>query len=632
MKKIASLIVSFSFSLLIYTCAHGQEKIYTDVLVIGGGTGGTAAGIQSARLGAKTVIIESTPWLGGMLSAAGVTATDGNNKLYSGIWQEFREALYKHYGTRDLMTGWVSNTQFEPHVADSIFKAMAVREKSLLVKYNYNFSAVLMDGRAVKGATFKNVAGNTLTVYATITIDATELGDAFAKAGVKYSLGMEANDITQENVGITQTNDIVQDLTYAAILKDYGKGADKTISKPANYDPKEFDGCCTDYYHDTTIEAPKVDAAKMLDYGKLPNGKYMINWPPRGNDTYLNIVEMTDEQRAKALEAAKQTTLRFIYFIQTQLGYKNLGLADDEFNTKDQLAYIPYHREGRRVDGVVRFTMRNISEPFSYGDPLYRTGISVGDYPIDHHHKKNKQAPQHLYFYPIPSFNVPLGSLVSKGADNLIVADKGISVSNVVNGTTRLQPCVLLTGQAAGVLAALSVQQKKQPAIVSIRKVQQVLLTYNAYIMPYIDVTPEDKAFAAMQRVGATGILKGKGVSYMWANQTWFYPDSTVQGAAFIEDIKAYEPSFTLTVPAGTLTVADAIRVVHQLAAVTTGIKMPIAQFATKVKSEQKNKYTVLGNDTAFITRRALSVLLDSYAKVFTAKDVNWRGQFIPAR
>lgn len=28
----------------------------------------------------------------------------------------------------------------------------------------------------------------------------------------------------------------------------------------------------------------------MLNYGRLPNGKYMLNWPVNGNDVYMNIV------------------------------------------------------------------------------------------------------------------------------------------------------------------------------------------------------------------------------------------------------------------------------------------------------------------------------------------------------
>ena len=52
-----------------------------DVVVAGGGTGGTAAAIEAARGGARTLVVEPTPWLGGMLTAAGVSAIDGNYRL-----------------------------------------------------------------------------------------------------------------------------------------------------------------------------------------------------------------------------------------------------------------------------------------------------------------------------------------------------------------------------------------------------------------------------------------------------------------------------------------------------------------------------------------------------------------------
>jgi predicted flavoprotein YhiN len=50
---------------------------------VGGGASGTAAGISAGRLGTKTLIIEPTPWLGGMLTSAGVSAIDGNHQLPS---------------------------------------------------------------------------------------------------------------------------------------------------------------------------------------------------------------------------------------------------------------------------------------------------------------------------------------------------------------------------------------------------------------------------------------------------------------------------------------------------------------------------------------------------------------------
>lgn len=530
---------TFTILLLLLTTNLFSQTQKFDVLVVGGGVGGTAAGIQAARSGVKTLIVEEGPWLGGMLSAAGVSAIDGNHELPSGLWREFRQKIYDHYGGPEkVATGWVSNTQFEPRVADSILKNMVKHVNSLTVIYGYSLTSVTVKDGKVTGAVFKDKKGKTMVIEATVTIDATELGDVMAMAKVPYSLGMEAGYLARENVGVNETNDIVQDLTYVAILKDYGAGRDCTITKPRGYDPREFDGANLDYYKDPSRKKPTVDAKKMLDYGKLPNNKYMLNWPNYGNDTYLNIVEMTPAQREAALEKAKQQTLRFVYFIQKELGYKNLGLTDDEFPTSDRLALIPYHREGRRLEGAIRYNMTQIANPFD--QRLYRTGISVGDYPIDHHHKKNLKAPQQLEFYPVPSYNIPLGCLIPEKMDGLIVAEKGISVSNVANGTTRLQPVVMLTGQAAGALAGLSILYQYPPREVPVRDVQNSLLNNGAYIMPYNDVKPDHPYFVAIQHIGATGILKGKPTPTNWANRTWFYPDSLVDAAAFVKDLKTY--------------------------------------------------------------------------------------------
>jgi len=533
------IYIFYFLSLLLVIDAQAQTSYKTDVLVIGASASGIAAGIQSARMGVQTIIAEPTTWLGGMITAAGVCAFDGNHSMPSGLFGEFREALHKVYGgASKVSTGWVSNTLFEPHVGDSIFKSMVLHTKGLTVKYQFQFVSAIKNNNAITGAIFLHLPTNQkVTIYAKQVIDATELGDVLANAGVPYSLGMEASAVTGEDVHVSETNDIVQDITYVAILKDYGKGTDKTIPRTKNYDPSEFDGACTDYYFNTAKPKPNVDAKKMLDYGKLPNKKYMINWPNSGNDIYLNIVEMNEADREKELVKAKEQTLRFIYFIQHQLGFKNLGLADDEYPTADKLPLIPYHRESRRVKGLVRFDVKHIAKPFDSPNPLYKTGIAVGDYPIDHHHKKNLKAPQHLDFYPVPSFNIPLGSLIPQDISGLIVAEKSISVSNVVNGTTRLQAIALLIGQAAGTLAAQAVQQNLDAQNIPVRKVQLGLLNSNAYIMPYFDVPQSHPQFIATQKIGATGILKGQGVPYSWANRTLFHPDSLVNRTALAQDI-----------------------------------------------------------------------------------------------
>ena len=565
MSVIKKYIVYF-FSLLLVIDAQAQTSYKTDVLVIGASASGIAAGIQSARMGVRTIIAEPTTWLGGMITAAGVCAFDGNHSMPSGLFGEFREALHKVYGgASKVSTGWVSNTLFEPHVGDSIFKSMVLHTKGLTVKYQFQFVSAIKNNNAIIGAIFVHLPTNQkVTIYAKQVIDATELGDVLANAGVPYSLGMEASAVTGEDVHVSETNDIVQDITYVAILKDYGKDSDKTIAMPKKYNPSEFDGACTDYYFNTANPKPNVDAKKMLDYGKLPNQKYMINWPNSGNDIYLNIVEMSEADREKELVKAKEQTLRFIYFIQHQLGFKNLGLADDEYPTTDKLPLIPYHRESRRVKGLVRFDVKHIAKPFDSSNPLYKTGIAVGDYPIDHHHKKNLKAPQHLDFYPVPSFNIPLGALIPQNVNGLIIAEKSISVSNVVNGTTRLQAIALLIGQAAGTLAAQSVQQNLDAQNIPVRKVQLGLLNSNAYIMPYFDVPQNHPQFIAAQKIGATGILKGEGVPYSWANRTLFHPDSLVNRLALVHDIAEL---CILTPKQQTyLSVSDAIDIIIEIA------------------------------------------------------------------
>jgi hypothetical protein len=534
------LILLFVSSQFVKAWSQNIDQIQeTEVLVIGGTASGICAGLQSSRLGVKTIIAESTPWLGGMLTAAGVSAFDGNHNMPAGIFGEFRARLYQHYGgSNKVSTGWVSNTLFEPHIGDSIFKAMAKNEKYLQINFHYELLSVKKEGNTISGVLFyDNQLQKNILIKAKRYIDATELGDVLAAANIPYDLGMESNDVTKEQVNKYGANDIVQDITYVAVLKDYGT-PQPLVERPKNYDSLEFDASSLSFYKDSTRTMPPVDAIKMLNYGKLPGNKYMLNWPIYGNDIYLNVVEKTTKERAALLEIAKQQTLRFVYFIQKDLGFRNLALADDEFKTKDKLAYYPYYRESRRVKGLSRMVVQHIATPFETERPLYRTGIAVGDYPIDHHHKKNPAAPQHLDFFSVPSFNIPISCLIPENQDNIIIAEKSISVSNVVNGTTRLQPCVMQIGQAAGLLAAQSVKDNLTPKKLSVRKLQNILLEANGYIMPYVDIKQNSPYFKAVQRIGATGLLKGVGVPNGWANTTYFYPEKNISFADFVSTWK----------------------------------------------------------------------------------------------
>ncbi len=509
---------------LILLCNLCTKQIRTDVFIAGGGTSGIAAGIQASRMGVKTVIAEEYKWLGGMLTSAGVSAVDGNYRLQGGLWKELKDSLSAYYGGDSLLqTGWVSNVLFEPSAGNRIFSNMAAKEKDLTVIYDSYVESVtkMKKGWLVK---LRNKNDNSTSAYAaTILIDATELGDVAKLCGLKYDIGMDSNRDTGEDIAPEMENDIIQDLTYVAILKDYGKHI--PVKRPEGYDSLEFACSCINPLCTTTQTKDRLwPKESMITYGKLPGNKYMINWPISGNDYYVNVIEMTREERNTALEPARNRTLSFVYFIQNELGFRNLSLADDEYPTPDMLPFIPYHRESRRIHGKVRFTVNHITRPYEQPEKLYRTCIGVGDYPVDHHHSRYSGADSlpDLHFYPVPSYGLPLGVIIPEEAEDLLVAEKSISVTNLVNGSTRLQPVVLQIGQAAGALAALAVKNGREINDVAVRDVQNIILDAGGYLLPYLDVLPGHILFKSMQRIGLTGIMKGIGKNSGWSNLTFF--------------------------------------------------------------------------------------------------------------
>ena len=551
MKRIFNYAVAFVVAAFLTACGVEQYE----VVVIGGGVSGTTAGIRSARLGAKTLIVEQSPWLGGMLTAAGVSATDGNYRLRGGMWDELRDSLEAHYGgAQALKTGWVSNLLFEPSVGARIFRTMAEKEEQLTVAFE---SEVTLIERTEEGwhLSIRTPQGKR-RITAKVLIDGTELGDVAAELGVKYDIGMESRHLTGEDIAPEEANGIIQDLTMVMILKDYGK--DMSIERPAEYDSTLFACACDNAICHTPKEANRLWSKQMMmSYGRLPNGKIMINWPIEGNDYYVNMIEMSPAEREEAVAKAKQHTRCFLYFIQHELGLNTLYLADDEFPTEDLMPLMPYHRESRRTVGEVRFQLNHVTAPYDY--TLYRTAIGVGDYPVDQHHTRYTgwEALPNLYFHSIPSYGVPMGVLLPKEVDGLIVAEKSISVSNLVNGSTRLQPVVLQIGEAAGIVAALAVKQGIQPREVAVRDVQREVLAGGGYLLPFLDLPATDRHFGALQRIGVTGIIEGVGMTVGWENQSWFKANEPISMAELSRGLNRFDEQFSVYTDSRPTTLAD---------------------------------------------------------------------------
>ncbi|MFC1615796.1 FAD-dependent oxidoreductase [Patescibacteria group bacterium] len=502
---------------------HEKEVIDCDVIVAGAGTGGVAAAIASAREGAETCLIEETNWLGGMLTAAGVSAIDGRPDSVSGIFYEIiqkTEDYYTKLGKQhEIHNCSVSYLCFEPHVGDIVLKEIAAKEKNLKIYYNSEINKVYREGDKVVGVSF--LQGNkSFIVNADVTIDATEYGDLLFLANIDYDLGIDFN--SQESLA-QQADECIQPLTYVAILQEQASPA--IIEKPPNYDREKY-RCIIK--GPLCPESPSLfDMDRLMSYGRMPNNKLMINIPSHsfGNDFHATSPNLENYSREDILEEAKDYSRGFIYFIQTELGLQNWALAE-EFGTDDKFAKMPYVRESRRIKGVKR--LREYDVVKGDGDQradLVEDAIAIGDYPIDLHFCRLGIGD---IFKPIAPYQIPYFITVPEKVDGFLVADKNVSVSHIVNGTTRLQPVTMSVGQAVGIAAAMASKQGVEPRNIDISELQEKLIQNGSNLFFFTDLPTQHWAYTHVARLAIRGLVSG------YPDFT-FKPDDPVNESDFLK-------------------------------------------------------------------------------------------------
>jgi len=506
---------------------QGRRSRETDVVVYGGGAGGLCAAVQAARLGAEVTVLEPSPWLGGMLTAAGVSALDGNKHgAGGGLVQRFRQVLADHYGSLDaLYTGWVSLYCYEPHVGHRILESWVAEQDSLTVH------------RGVEAVGYERVDRRTRriavaptdlkldpccrkaerTVTCRVFIDATEYGDGLPLADIPYRLGREGREMLGEPAAPPEPDAQIQDPTYCATLVRQ-PGADPTPTAPSERAQWSAFQCST------AADCPSRDEEQLnhdlhdwesfIEYAALPNDKYLLNWPFRANDFPVTRRFFEDRYvRHQRLLDAKRHTLQFVKYVQTELEHPEWQIATDEYPTADHLPPIPYLRESRRM---VTDRMMTQQDVVPTGDapraPTIDDPIAVGDYFLDHHHATAHLPPGCRLTEDYPDnapFQVPPSVFFPDVDDpSFLVGEKSIAVSHIVNGCTRLQPVVMLMGQALGVYAALGTREGTAPRDVDVTRVQDRLLDAGCPLYVMYDVPAGHDLFRPVQELALHGILR----------------------------------------------------------------------------------------------------------------------------
>ncbi|HPX03834.1 MAG TPA: FAD-dependent oxidoreductase [Synergistaceae bacterium] len=518
-----SVTITLSLVSLLFFTWHGtafaEERRY-DVAVIGAGSGGCSAAIQAARMGMSVALVEESDWIGGQMTGAAVSTMDDKTKTRTGIYLEFITKVREYYSARNTnynICYWGSDTiAFEPWVGQMILKDMLGQAGPIDIILKAKLLSAKVADNTIRSVNVQ-VDGKNINVSARVFIDATECGDLIALSGAMYRAGNSVSPNIDKNA-------IIQDITYPAVIKRYREGLPPelkvqgppprytdylfefrmTIRKNGNTWPGQYP--FSPVVHNAYRAIPDPSNSAFIDGGKPETwpkiSKTAINWandyPGKSGSIPGLSVEFLESPnfRALATKEAMLKTLAFLYYLQTELGLSDWSVDNRQgyggwFSTDwanwaeiperyhpilSHFPPFPYLRESRRIVGIKTMTVDDIIRDEKLGRTLVSKphSLALGEYPIDIHGNNDS-----IYLETdlgetrekIPNdwegegglFQIPFEIFVPEKMDGLVAAEKNISVSRVVNGSTRLQPVTMLTGQAAGAIAALAVTEKVQP-------------------------------------------------------------------------------------------------------------------------------------------------------------------------
>jgi hypothetical protein len=481
-----------------------------DILVVGGGLGGVAAALAALRLGRTVVLTEETDWLGGQLTSQAVPPDEhpwieqfGCTATYRRLRDTIRDFYRRAYPLTEQAAatvnlnpgkGHVSRICHEPRVAVAAIEEMLGPYRSsrqLRILLRHRPVAAEVDGDRVTAVRLLDTgSGHEVTVSAPYTLDATEMGELLELAGVEHVIGSESREDTGEPhavEGPAQPLD-QQSFTFCYAL-DHRPGEDHTIDRPRMYD--FWRSYAPEFWPAPLLSWVQVAPETLQPYTKRvfePDEDFdlwrfrrilhrphledsyaggditLVNW--QQIDYWLGpLIGVDDAERDRHLDAAKQLSLSFLYWMQTEApnhlggtGHPGLRLRPDVTDTADGLAKYAYVRESRRIRA--EFTVSELhvgvdARGSLLGAEEFRDSVGIGSYRIDLHPSTGGPAgPRQYVDVASWPFQIPLGALLPVRVENLLPAGKNIGTTHISNGCYRLHPVEWNIGEAAGALAA----------------------------------------------------------------------------------------------------------------------------------------------------------------------------------
>ena len=410
-------------------------KVYdrADIIVAGGGPSGVAAAVAAARQGKRVILIEQSGTLGGSSVLAMVAELmnfdDGEKFISNGIGREiFKRLKYQNNNKRE----WY-NIRYEE--LKRVYDDLVLQAGVEVMFYTHIVDAVCED-RTVQYAVVSCPDG-IYALEAEFFIDCTGTGILASLAGADYSYGNENGD------------------TMSATICSLWGGVDfaKKGYDAAKYEQAYSDGVFSQY--------DKVLPGIKKNYAEIGVGG--------GNVGHCFGV---DDRDVKSLTKAMFEGRKILAEYENY--YRNYVSGCENAVLVKSADYIGI-RESRRISCEYTLTVDSFYSEDSFSDEIGRYSYPIDIHPMtpDADGMKGFHKSVSMKHEDGQSYSIPYRCLVPKGLNNMLVAGRCIGTDREMQASTRVIPCCYITGQAAGVAAAVCVENKTSAVNANINELKK---------------------------------------------------------------------------------------------------------------------------------------------------------------
>ncbi len=441
-----------------------------DVVVVGAGVSGTVASIRAARDGARTLLLEGSGVLGGLLTGGRLTKPTG--LINGGVFRDLLERCAGHGGadTATRHSYWGAYTgAFDAEVMQRVI-IEAVEDASVEVLLRASVTGAVKEGSRLRGLEIQTKSGTKL-VLAKVFIDASGDGDVAALAGAPFMLGRPSDGLMQPMTSYFRVINVDLPRLAADCRAHRDDFTDFVIpegERNEDFVMKLVVTGLTKRIARAESEGFRWNIPKdhmTLKSGLIP-GEINVNV----TRVHGNALDERTLSRAE-LEIRKQAYTAFDFLKRYVGGFERAIFLE----VAPKLGV----RETRRIRGRYVLTERDVRGEARFGD-----AIGICNSPVDIHEPGGRRA----VMDPVGSgYGIPFRCLVPEAIEGLFVAGRCISADEVAFGSTRNVPACATTGEAAGAAAALAVRLGVAASEVPVPAVQEALQRYGVILGRTVD-------------------------------------------------------------------------------------------------------------------------------------------------